>query len=332
SGTSTLIGHANGATGTVTQTGGIWDNNSRDLVVGNQAGSIGTYQLSGGVLTNCSVVYVGNNGIGTFELSGSGEVNGSTASTFISYANGSTGTVTQSGGTWNNNAQSLVIGSQAGAVGTYQLSGGVLTNCETIYIGNSGSGTFELSASGLVTGSPAWKRTTIGESAGSAGLFVQTGGTFNNADNHRIDVGNNGTGTYQLSGGVVTNLRYLSVGRSSGTGTAHITGDDASIHVAEFSIHNAASKMKVAPDSGGISVVNASGNITLNGTLEVDLANRTNTADLVLIDYGGTRTGQFAATNILTQFWSADIEYDDVGKQVKLINISPPGGSIYRFR
>jgi hypothetical protein len=91
----------------------------------------------------------------------------------------------------------------------------------------------------------------------------------------------------------------------------------------------AASTLRVAPDADGLSPVNVSGNVTLNGTLEVDFSNYVGTDPITIIDYNGNRTGAFAATNIVTAGWLADIEYNEniggpLQDTVRLINIVAP--------
>jgi T5SS/PEP-CTERM-associated repeat protein len=142
----TYIGNQTTSTGTVTQTGGTWDNNGKSLTLGNVAGAEGTYNLSGdGVLTNLWVLNVGNNGVGAFNLSGGGTVAGIVSATYIGDQPTSTGTVTQTGGTWDNNGKSLYVGNTGS--GTYSISGGSLTNVD-ILIANNASGDHTLIVEG----------------------------------------------------------------------------------------------------------------------------------------------------------------------------------------
>ncbi len=332
-GCTTYIGQENGGVGQVTQTGGTWNNSSNSMYIGYNAGSEGTYQLSAGLLTNCAGFRIGRYGKGTFELSGSGHAT-KLRGLIVGRYSGSTGIVIQTGGSIDLDAEWPNIGQYSGSSGRYEISGGVFSNYSTCYLGNLGSGTLVISTNGLIGASPAWASMQIGFGSGGTGLIQQTGGTFNNPLNHQVFVARSGSGTYEISGGILTNLYDLRLGVGSGTGTFHIIGSDASIHIDGYSHENANSKLKVAPDSQGISAINVGGNIDLDGPLNVDFTGYIGkSADLVLIDYTGTRTGQFAATNILGSDWTADVEYDDIGKQVKLTNIDgPPTGSTLFFR
>jgi len=65
------VGNASGGVGLLTQSGGVWDNNSSNFFLGNLGGSKGTYEISGGVLTNVLGMFNGNGGTGTFSIVGS---------------------------------------------------------------------------------------------------------------------------------------------------------------------------------------------------------------------------------------------------------------------
>jgi T5SS/PEP-CTERM-associated repeat protein len=132
--------------GTVNQASGIWNNGSSLMYLGTVAGAEGTYNLSGdGVLTNLWDLFVGNNGVGAFNLSGGGTVAGIVSGTYIGNQTTSTGTVTQTGGTWDNNGKSLYVGNTGS--GTYSISGGSLTNVD-ILIANNASGDHTLIVEG----------------------------------------------------------------------------------------------------------------------------------------------------------------------------------------
>src|SRR5262245_11152968 len=61
--------------GTFTQTGGTNTiNGAKDLILGNGAGGSGTYAISAGTLTANNNVVVGNSGVGTLNISGTGNV------------------------------------------------------------------------------------------------------------------------------------------------------------------------------------------------------------------------------------------------------------------
>jgi hypothetical protein len=125
-------------------------------------------------------------------------------------------------------------------------------------------------------------------------------------------------------------------GDAVSTNIMRIIGSAAVIEIGDDILTTAGSSntWHFAPDAGGISTINVTDDIDFSGTMEIDFENfDLYTSSLVLIDYNGNRTGTFAATNILTAGWSADIEYDDTADQVKLINIKgPPKGTIMVVR
>ena len=133
----------------------------------------------------------------------------------------------------------------------------------------------------------------------AAGRLRQEEGIVTAAnDNDEIFIGNQagGSGRYEISGGT------LSAGRihngNAGSGTLHITGDAATIGLtgsagSSYS-QNAASALKLEIN-GGISPIDAAGDVTLGGTLEVRLATiPTVGQEFVIISYGGSLAGTFA--------------------------------------
>jgi len=214
----TTIGSA--GDGTVIQTNGSWNSGGVNLNIGS-VGAEGLYQLSGGVVSNYSWGFIGLSGNGTFELSDNGEVSGVAGGTSVGNSSGSTGLLTQTGGTWNNNGRPWYAGNSAGSHGTYQISGGILTNCEAIRIGHLGYGKVELSG-GSISGSTA--PTYVGNENGGTGVVAQSGGVWNNNDKS-LYVGNlaGSDGTYQLSGGTLTNCLDIRLGYF-GDGTFELSG------------------------------------------------------------------------------------------------------------
>ncbi len=319
---NTYVGYTNNANGVVIQSNGTWDNNGKRLYLGYDTGATGTWTMTGGVLTNCNNIRIGNSANGRFELGGTALVAGC-GEPAVGYHAGSTGTVVQTGGTWDNNNQQIRIGEDAGAVGSWQISGGVLTNADIIHVGFDGSGTIELSGSGEIQLGSVMR---IGSKSGSTGTLIQTGGTLNGNNSQCVIADQAGsTGSYQISGGSITNVSQLHCG-SAGTGTLHIAGADASINAGTFIMGSTDDTLSIVPDAGGITPINASGAITLTGTLEVDFENYDlHSSELVLINCG-SRGGTFASTN-LTAEWSATVDYSQT--QIKLTNIKgPPTGFV----
>jgi hypothetical protein len=169
--------------GTFTQTGGV-----ANVVEGQVEDQNLTTQPKSGL-------YVGYNGAGTYNLSGSPSVVlqvggattiGSTAEQFpgyeyIGYNKGSTGTFNQSGGT-------NILGSTGGEPGY-------------LYVGYSGTGNYNLSGGTLATNYPSYEY--IGYNPGSVGTFDQSGGQngvikSGNPSILTLYVGYTGTGNYTL--------------------------------------------------------------------------------------------------------------------------------------
>jgi fibronectin-binding autotransporter adhesin len=201
------------ATGSFTQAGGI-NAPSVNLYVGYNVGSSGTYSLSGGGLF-----------AGTETIASSGN-----------------GSFTQSGGT-HSTASYLYVGSNAGSSGAYILSGGSLVCGNNEYIGYSGSGsftqsggtntlpsnaynilylgynsggkgTYSLSGGGVLSWPNEYLGGDISLSSGGTGSFTQSGGTNSVSDNFRLGICPGGSGSYNLTGGLL-NAYYETIGYAS---------------------------------------------------------------------------------------------------------------------
>lgn len=329
-GSSPSIGYVD--RGVVMQSGGILDISGFNLDMGNSTGGDGAYYLSGGELRGSSSITIGytTNAKAIFNLSSNGIVRTSTQATYVGRLSGATGTVVQTGGTWDHNGQNLIIANQADTMGTYHFSDGIITNYNDLYVGNNGNATFEMSGGKIKggTGIP-----LIGAAGvGSVGLLTQSGGIWdNNGTNFFIGNLSGSKGTYEISGGILTNVARMFNG-NGGTGTFSIVGSAASIHMDNYTMNSLAT-LKVTPSNGALSVLNSDA-IGLDGILEVDFENYDGGAGypdtLLIIKYNGWGgVKDFAVTNILTPNWSADVEYDAIADEIKLINIAgPPKGMV----
>ena len=158
---------------------------------------------------------------------------------------GGTGTVTQSAGLITTRSNGSNIGS-GGGDGRYHITGGEYRNQTTLTVGNgagsTGSvridgGTFRSTTGGVVmyvgnnggagtilqsNGSLSYDHIRFGETAGSSGVYHQTGGansgwTFN--------AGNNGAATVTIDGGTTTPSRGTNFAQgSTGSTTFTMTG------------------------------------------------------------------------------------------------------------
>ncbi len=137
------IGEQSTALSNYTITGGTLNVSGGNLLIGMTAGSNGRMTVAGagtGVAASHEV-HVGESGTGTLVIGG-GQFN-SAAQIIVGNAIGSSGSVSQTGGTLGLTGGSLlVIGNQGGAVGSFTLSGGTLNATGRILVGEDGLGSF----------------------------------------------------------------------------------------------------------------------------------------------------------------------------------------------
>lgn len=197
----------------------------------------GTYIQSGGTNAATSLtlgLHAGS--VGTYVLSGSGDLSGASSTRTIG-ASG-TGVFTQSGGT--HSASSIVLGRNAGGSGTYTLSGGTLT-ADGVSVGSNGTGTFNQSGgnlNGLVTinsgsvfnqsggvrtgnvsvgsgGAYLLNSGTSSGSVGGSGVFTMNGGTLNASGSLAVSTFNYNNGVLNLPGSINANTFNLGVAAGS---------------------------------------------------------------------------------------------------------------------
>jgi T5SS/PEP-CTERM-associated repeat protein len=347
-----------GATGSVVQTGGTFDNGGRDLEIGSKG--VGSYTLSAGIVTNLGIIHIGrlDGSQGTLTLNGNGKLIADNEINIGKDA-GATGVVTVAGGTLAVAAAADIFVGRIG-VGSLTVSSGSITNPDEIKVGHNagGHGTFALSGTGDITMA---NHLSLGHLAGSTGVMTVAGGSleFTSIDDDLI-IGRLGVGTATVSGGTITNVRQvilgylvgssgtleisggelymedLFVGRQSSTNTLAIVGSTATISVSNDILSTAGSRntWSFRPDSSGISTINVADDITLSGTLEIDLADYgEQTGSITLIDYNGTLNGSFTSTNILNSSASrVTVQYvdDPTDKIIVYIGLSPP--TLFKFR
>jgi hypothetical protein len=361
-----ILGVSNGSVSTPSLTAeveyiGAAANNSAGQLI---AGTGNFTQNSGANLASVELV-VGFNGntaggsFGALNAQGIYTLNGGVlVATFEMIGDQSSGLFIQNGGT--NSVSSLSIGSgnaQNSPIGVYDLTGGTLTNCCSleeigagagttgffaqsgglnqtleIVLGNSGSGTYTLSGGTLDVG-------TIYVGENGTGEFDQTGGTVNmsftlqgQAAANVLEVGDNGTGTYNLgcstcTGPAALNSGTENIGLTNGTsfvgtfnqyaGTTNTLGPNGSLNVAEdgqgvYNLYGGTLSSNyenigqihgtgIFNQTGGTNNVVASPSIASTGTLTVG-ANGTGTYNLsgsnttvlnAVTEIIGTGTGTF---------------------------------------
>ena len=206
-GTALILGDGAGVAGTITQNAGSVVTSGEDLVIG--AGGTGTYTM-----TNNSVLNIGTQGApqsidyavvvgattgstGFMTIGGSSTVNGVNEDTSFVVGVGGTGVVTQSG------------------TSSVNLDG----NLSEFALGvTGGSGTYNLESGTLTLGATSTDYTVaIGADASSTGTLTQSGGTLVMGAGTNVDIGEAGTGVYNLSVGRADFQNGLTLGDAAGS-------------------------------------------------------------------------------------------------------------------
>ena len=231
--------------GTFTQNAGT--NQTGLLYVGNQGGAgknpTGTYNLIGGSITSYTTGQgsdenIGFEGYGVFNQSG-----GTNYAVDLEVGSGGTGFPASgiynlSGGTLTVCCSDEILGEGADSEGVFKQTGGTNTNLELVVGISGGSGTYNLSKGTLKAGN-----LVLGEdsSGGSTGAFVQTGGTVDTiftltsngikyTETGTVYVGETGTGSYNLSAGMLSaGTEYIGEGLNSVGTFTQATGSTNSI-------------------------------------------------------------------------------------------------------
>jgi len=109
------------------------------------------------------------------------------------------------------------LGFDAGGDGTANVLGGTWDNSGDLYVGNSGTGTLNVTG-GSVTNSDGY----IANSSNSVGTVTVSSGTW--ANSGMLVVGFGGTGTLNVTGGSVTNSRSYLGNSNNSVGTVTVSG------------------------------------------------------------------------------------------------------------
>jgi T5SS/PEP-CTERM-associated repeat protein/autotransporter-associated beta strand protein len=216
----------NGGKGTVNLSGGeIFSTSYVQLGRTNAAGSEGTLNHSGGTWNKLggNPFIVGDNGKGTYNLSGTGAVT-VFGDTFVGQGATGNGTLAMTGGTVTTNGWNVI--GREGGTGLVNMSGGTWRKIggNQLIVGSSGPGTMNLT-NGLVDvqGGFTW----VGENAGAttATLNLSATGEWRT---HTMSVGQNTTtlpgAVLNLNGGTVRTQRFIGARESNDTGTSAGTG------------------------------------------------------------------------------------------------------------
>jgi autotransporter-associated beta strand protein len=221
----------NRGTGTMTMSGGtLTKTGGDDTFVGRDAGT-GTLTQSGGTVTLNHNLYVGQSSgsTGTYNISGSSVLN--TGRDFVIGREGGTGSLNMTGGTITKTGDEKFLVGHNNGVGTVVQSGGTISANNELYIGdwNAGSGTYTLSGTGALNVA---NEVVVGRESGTGTLNVN-GGTITTSGNGNMYVGRrNGTGTLNQTDGTIVVNKEFGVGTRDdskiGTGTYNLSGGSLS--------------------------------------------------------------------------------------------------------
>ena len=211
-----------------------------DMWLGNTDNDYSEINQSGGIVTTTNAwVYAGSHGAFKYIQSGGRFiVNGQV---YLGRNSGSSGTFEQSGGEvvvsediavggyYNNKAsvtgvgrysisgtgntrilRDFFVGTGTGSTGTVNVDGGSLSATRYVHIGAYGTGTFNQSGGSVTCNN--W--TAIGRRSTGVGTYNMTGGTFN-LTAARLNVGEEGVGTLDVSGTAVMTVPSISIGANT---------------------------------------------------------------------------------------------------------------------
>jgi|GEM_PF-341425 len=184
------------ASGLVNQSGGSL--NTTHLTVGNATGASGVYNLTGGTMNSSGELWVGQNGTGVFNQS-AGTVS-SNSWFVIGRDAGSDGTYNLTGGTVNAATTSgqTVLSSFVGGTSALNVSGGNFNATNELWVGEGGTGTLTISATGVVTTS-ATGYTRLAQGSG-VGLLNLDGGRLTTGG---VGKGNGSSAIFNFNGGIL---------------------------------------------------------------------------------------------------------------------------------
>jgi len=308
--TTSYIGINSGGVGAVTVTGsGSWINSgSTTLFVGTNNGSSGTLNISGGGYVSD---YNANVGSGTGSL-GAAFVSGGTWNNYqVNVGNDGTGSINISGGLVAGTNGYLGFG--ATGVGTGTVSSGTWMNSEDLFVGLSGKGTLAISGGVMQDGYAG-----IGEGAGSTGTAIVTGGTWTTTGGVAATggvpimiVGNSGTGSVTVSGGLVQDgVGIIGYGAAS-SGTMTVTGGVWSNTVAVPGDAGAPS-VSILVGGTGSGVLNLSGNGVVQSVGAVALAQAAGSTGTLNIG-SGTTGGTLSAPVVIGGAGTATVNFGETG-------------------
>lgn len=316
-----FVGSGNGNAGRLDQTSGTLSTGAGNWMFVGQEGGTGTYNLGGdGSLTAGALnigAWGGNGANGTVNVDTTGTVtldsgagrpfgfgdasllvgenagtgtlnldNGTINSAFTTrFGHGnSTGNLNMTGGALNTTGE-LMIASTGDGIATVEHSGGTNSTTTFFSIGRNGTGTYNLSGTGIVNAATDSGNAVVGNFAGATGELNITGGTFNVGDADTASnflIGENGTATVNIIG----NNANVSVMGNLLLGLDAAGGDTGAVGTLNF-----------VADASGFTPFTVGGSVNLSSPdgdfLTVDISSYTGAfSNITLID-GVTNAGEF---------------------------------------
>lgn len=216
-----LLGELNGASGTVTVTGGgsRWDHQG-DLYVGDRGE--GDLQITAGGAVSSYIGIIGDDAGSTGVATVTGPGSSWSNSLDLHVGDEGNGTLTITDGGRVENLNGLIGYSDSAGAATVSGTNSLWTNVGSVHVGRGGDGTLTVAAGGQVTSGVGY----IGYFSSSTSSATVTGTGSLWAIGNGLVLGNDGDGTLTIAaGGRVTNTNgFLGYGASYAAGHATVTG------------------------------------------------------------------------------------------------------------
>ena len=271
------------------------------IVVG--LGGNGNLNVSGGTLTTSRGIIVSGNidggtttgGVGTFGLSGTGIVNTS-GTTVIGAGGGEAAVWTMSGGTYNQLVGEVDIGGNTGGNGTLNMSGGqIITTSGDLDIGGNGGGSGIVNMSNnakvVITDVNETVGVWVGVDAGShARLMLSNTATIESAFLVSQQTDDSMTTLKDQSTVMLTDGLYITSGK------LRVEGHQVNMNVNNLTL---SSSYNPVINSNGASIIHATGDVILGGSLDVEFDGVTPSLgdSWTLVDGAASVAGQFGVIN-----------------------------------
>jgi hypothetical protein len=248
------------------QTGEVWVSN------GNTVTNMTVKETGALNVNNYFVVGRFGNSKGTLNLQDSGVVNKAGSNyTIVAAGGGSTGTVNQTGGTYNDSTETWI---SDGGVGVWNFSAGTINQTNLFDVGHNGggSGTFNVSGTAVAN----LKTVRMGEAGTVSSTFNLDGGTVKAES--IIARNSTGTKTFNFNGGTLSVGTYTMPTALVNTGTGKLApggvGTAAATTITNGYTQGATASMAIdlgGSAAGAFDSIASTGAVALDGTLNLAL-------------------------------------------------------------